>query len=689
MKAGFSLTRTFSITSLLGIVTIVVALGLFYRWVSIDNLKAQATRANSELAQAISNTLRENVNSLLDYEDQGGAHISLADSLLVKEIDAAVLPRLQGLSVIKIKIFDLHGHTIYSTDHSQIGKDESQGLGVRQALLGVKADKMSFREHFIGINGSVSNRHVVASYIPIRSSSAEGEEGPVEGVFEIYTDVTPLVKGVEQTALQVLGIVALLMLALYLYLLDTIRRADRELQAHGRREREEREQRIHYLAKHDPLTGLPNRNQFNDLLDQAVARAERSGNALGVMLIGLDRFKVINDSLGQEVGDRVLVEAAEWLGNSIYSGVVIARLGGDEFAIIMENLLAPEEASLWAKQVLEYFESPMVVEGREVVVSPSIGIALWPGDGEDTRQLLDSATAALHQAKETGRRRYVYYTNDLNSRALERLDLEMDLRKALEQGEFELFYQPRVDVESGRVAGMEALLRWIHPQRGMVSPAHIIPMLEETGMIVEIGEWILREACRQCQLWHEVGYENLRVSVNLSLEQLRDGGMIEAVASALSESGLPASALELELTESTLAEDNLQVGTLLQWLKAMGVQISLDDFGTGYSSLSYLMHYPIDHLKIDRSFVSDIVSNREHEALTRAIILMGHSIGIKVVAEGVEQREQLELLRELECDEIQGFYYSRPQPAEKFLATVDAIEQGWSGGEAEGLPVTV
>ncbi len=684
MKAGFSLTRAFSVTSLLGIVAIAAVLGLFYRWVSVENLKSHVTRANSELAQALANTLWGNFAGLLDHEKLGDDLSILVDSPLVPHIDAEVRAKLHGLSVLKVKIYDLHGHTIYSTEHSQIGDDKSHSKGLRVALSGGSSDKLMFRESFNGIDGPLAERHLIASYVPIFNDADE-----VEGVFEIYTDVTDLVESTNRTAIQVLVVVTLLMLGLYFYLLVTIRRADRVLRAHGQRERDEREQRIRYLAMHDVLTGLPNRSQFNTMLNRAVGRAERSGNMLGVMLIGLDRFKVINDSLGHEAGDKVLTEAAEWIGRCVHGGATVSRIGGDEFGVVMENLFSHEEAGMWAKQVLEHFAEPMAVDGREVVVSPSIGISLWPNDGQDTKQLMNSAAAALHRAKDTGRNRYVFYTDDLNSRALERLELEMDLRKALEQGEFVLFYQPRVDVANGRVAGMEALLRWNHPQRGMVAPGRFIPMLEESGLIVPVGEWVLREACRQCQAWREAGYAGLRVSVNLSLGQFRDGDLPESVATALSESGLPAANLELELTESTLAEDTSSAGQLLRKLKAKGVSISLDDFGTGYSSLSYLMHYPIDRLKIDRSFVRDIVSNHEHEALTKAIVLMGHSLDIGVVAEGVEQREQLEMLAALGCDEIQGFYYSRPQPANKFLSVVAGIEEGWVEGETEELQATL
>lgn len=429
-------------------------------------------------------------------------------------------------------------------------------------------------------------------------------------------------------------------------------------------ERKHFETRLAHQAHHDALTGLPNRLLLHDRLGQALARAGREGKQVAVMFLDLDRFKNINDTLGHEVGDALLEGVAQRLTTCLRDGDTIARWGGDEFTLVLPDLKWGQDAVPAAEKVIEAISRPFVIGERELFVNVSIGITLYPSDEKSVEGLIKNADIAMYRAKEQGGNNYQFYRADMNARALERLALENSLRKALERQELLLYFQPQVDIVSGRVVGMEALVRWRHPDLGLVSPAQFIPLAEETGLIVPIGEWVLREACRQNKAWRDAGYAPLRMAVNLSARQFRQQNLVEITAAVLNESGLHPDGLELELTESYIMQNPETAITVLRDLKAMGVHLSIDDFGTGYSSLSYLKRFPIDTLKIDQSFVRDITTDPDDAAITSAIIAMAHTLKLEVVGEGVEAPEQLAFLKELGCDRMQGYFFSRPIPAE-------------------------
>ncbi|NIL19928.1 EAL domain-containing protein [Pseudomonas sp. AN3A02] len=437
-------------------------------------------------------------------------------------------------------------------------------------------------------------------------------------------------------------------------------------------ERKASEQRIHRLAYYDALTHLPNRTLFQDRLHTALQSAERQKSWVVLMFLDLDRFKPINDSLGHAAGDRMLKEMATRLLGCVAEDDTVARMGGDEFTLLLQprvnREMALNRAIHVAEQILASLVKPFVLEGREFFVTASIGIALSPQDGNELSQLMKNADTAMYHAKERGKNNFQFYQADMNASALERLELESDLRHALEQNEFVLYYQPQFSGDGKRLTGAEALLRWRHPRRGLVPPGDFIPVLEELGLVVDVGDWVISEACRQLKTWHQNKVRVPKVSVNISARQFSDGQLGERIATILKDTGLPPACLELELTESILMREVNEAMQILASLKNLGLSIAVDDFGTGYSSLNYLKQFPIDVLKIDRTFVDGLPSGEQDAQIARAIIAMAHSLNLAVIAEGVETHEQLDFLREHGCDEVQGYLFGRPMPANRFEA---------------------
>ncbi|HZW12631.1 MAG TPA: EAL domain-containing protein [Noviherbaspirillum sp.] len=431
-------------------------------------------------------------------------------------------------------------------------------------------------------------------------------------------------------------------------------------------ERKQTEQTIRHLAFHDPLTGLPNRRLFNDRLHQAAAMRHRRDNSFALMLLDLDRFKTVNDTLGHDIGDALLKAVAARLLSSTRQGDTLARMGGDEFALIALEISQPEDLARMAEKLISILKEPFLLYGHELYITTSIGVTLYPNDAADAEALIKNADIALYRAKDLGRNNFQFFTGDMNAAMMQRLRLESAMRWAIERREFTLVYQPQVDIISGRIYGTEALIRWKHPEFGMVSPAQFIPLAEETGMIVQIGEWILRTACQQAKAWEDAGMP-MRVAVNLSARQFHHGDLDITITEILEEVGLSPELLEVEMTEGILMEDTSQTAAILEKLHAMGVQISIDDFGTGYSSLSYLKRLPIQVLKIDQSFVRDIHTDADDRAIVTAVIALAHSMKLKVVAEGVETPEQLAFLREHRCDIMQGYLFSRPVSGDDVL----------------------
>ncbi|MFW2388391.1 MAG: putative bifunctional diguanylate cyclase/phosphodiesterase [Polyangiales bacterium] len=426
-------------------------------------------------------------------------------------------------------------------------------------------------------------------------------------------------------------------------------------------ERKRTELELVRLAQFDQLTGLPNRTLLRERVTHALARAMRSGSGVATLILDMDRFKEINDSFGHEVGDKLLVEAAKRIRANVRDQDTVARLGGDEFAVVLEGVSEAKEVLPVIERILSSLREVNTVEGHEVMTSTSIGIAMYPENGTDLSELLRAADLAMYQAKSTGRSCYQFFADAMQEEAQTRRALEWSLRSAVEKKEFELFYQPQICLRTGGVVGVEALMRWAHPSRGLLTPFHFIAGLEEFGLINEVGEWVLHTACEQIQRWHAMELTPMRISVNVSAQQFEDPMLIDKVRLALADSKVAPEFLELELTESCLMSDPAQAGALLREIRDVGVRIAIDDFGTGYSSLTYLNEFPLNVLKIDKSFVQSVESNDRGGPISNMIIGLGQNLGLEVVAEGVETEGQLRYMQEHGCDIAQGYLYARPE----------------------------
>jgi diguanylate cyclase (GGDEF)-like protein len=663
----FRLSRHYSIASLIGMVVIVVALSLFLRQIAIQILLAQQTRSNVDLTRSYANAMWDQINDLV-AASEGLSAEALRQRPELAEIRRATLAQMKGMNVAKVKVYNLAGMTVFSTEAKQIGDDKRANLGFQSAKAGEARSEIVFRDHFYALEQVILDRDLIATYLPIRDPGG----GPVRAVFEVYTDVTPLVAKMHKAQILIVAGVSVALLLLYLFLFLIVRRADRIL-GEQESERQRNEDRIRHQAFHDSLTGLPNRNAFNERIAEAIGRARRHDKGGALLFLDLDRFKLINDSLGHDAGDQLLRVTASRIQKCLRETDLAFRLSGDEFTVILEDLDRGECAALAARRILEAMASPVLLGDCEVIVNISIGITTLSGRESDVETLLKEADSAMYRAKEIGHNQYVFYTQEMNTVASERLSMETGLQRALQNNEFVLHYQPKIDTATKVLSSVEALLRWNHPQKGIVPPNTFIPLLEDTGLINAVGEWVLKEATRQAQAWIASGLPPTRMSVNISGKQFRHPGLIDAVRRALDESGLDPRHLELELTESMFIENTERSIEIMQALKALGVSLSIDDFGSGYSSLAYLKQFPVDYLKIDRSFISELTTNSKDAAIVAAISVLAHSLNLKLVAEGVEDQAQAELLEEQGCHELQGFLFGRPVSAREMEASLRSM----------------
>lgn len=528
-------------------------------------------------------------------------------------------------TVLHATIFDKQGHAFASYARDPDAATVGAGASVREGFSWDHLDVVH----------------------PIRYS--EGQLGTVRvsgSMRQVYSRIAAFVGAGAITALLAMGVASLLV--------SGLRRAVRHA-----------EERLKYLAHYDPVTNLLNRHAFNERLDFALERAQRFEGKLALLLLDLDSFKMINDTLGHQVGDTLLHLVGERLIRLLRREDAVCRLGGDEFAVILENLAGNDEAVIVARKVIEKLSRPFTIESHEVNTTVSCGVGIFPDHSRDVRSLIRNADAAMYAAKEAGKNTFRIFTEEMNERVFRRLKIEHCLRKSMDRGEFLLHYQPKVTLKEGRVVGVEALLRWEHPELGKVSPAEFIPVAEETNLIIPLGAWVLRQACAQSVAWEHQGLGALEVSVNLSARQFRDNDLRSEVLSSLRDSGLPPHRLELELTESMLMENVESNVHMLRELRALGVKLSIDDFGTGYSSMSYLRRFPIHTLKIDQSFVRDLPEDEDAATITEAIIAMGHRLRLNLVAEGVENAEQARFLAQNGCNTVQGYLFSPPLSAEQ------------------------
>lgn len=688
----FNLSRHFSTLSLVLILLAAAVLGPLYRQLSLGEMRSMAESRNLAMAHIFENALRQSLDGALAASvGVDGSSIPLPpDNPGLRE---QVVKLMHDSGIVKVKLYNRLGVAIFSSDRAQAGEVRLDHPGFRQAMNGQVVSSLLHREQLEALEGRRSDIDVFASYIPL-----PGADRSIEGVLELEQDLTPHTAALWQNfGIAVLGVV-LVCSGLYLMQYIVVLRAQRLLHEQAARltlardtlevrvdertealrqanakleaeigERRLAESRLNYLAYHDPLTGLANRRCLIEHLALSIAEAAAGKRRLAVLFIDLDQFKQVNDSLGHTVGDELLVAVSSRLLEQVPWLDMLARVGGDEFVGLMENFSEKRDVATLAGEIVAAFEQPFRLEAHELFLSAAVGISLYPGDGENVVELMRNADSAMYRAKAAGRGRFEFYTPDMTEAAQQRIRMENLLRRALESKELSVHLQPQVDTQSGRLSGAEALVRWQSRELGSVPPARFIPIAEESGIIVGLGEWVLQESCRQVMRWQAMGFVLPQVSVNLSVRQLERPEFIDSLARILAESGLEPVRLKLEITESVVMEIK-DAFELLERLRDLGVSLALDDFGTGYSSLSYLKHLPVQQLKIDQSFVCGIGRNAGDEAIIRSVMALARSLQFEVVAEGVETPEQANFLGALGCHRLQGYLHGKAVTPSEFWA---------------------
>ncbi len=670
-KARFRLVRYFSLTSLVGVLIVLAILVYFYRYFAFEALEQHETQANVAITHIFASTIWPNHSAYV----KSSAPLSkeeLQQHPEVERIRTEVVRQMYGLPVVKVKIYDLSGRTVFSTDLKQIGEDESTDDGFISAKAGKAVSEIAFENQFDSFEKVINDRNLISTYIPIRRDDTLAPEG----VFEVYSDVTEYVNELELATYRIVGLVLASLGLLYGFLFAIVRRADQTIQAQGAEVERAHQAVLVHQAMHDPVTGLPNRVSLVERLDSMLRSMQRSGKKLAILTIGLDGFKEINDSLGHIVGDQVLKEIGHRMAEQFRGADISARIGEDEFFLAISEVdeaLAIELIVQAVERVQKLVSGQTIhADKQELTITASIGVAIFPDDGDNVLELLKSAENALSHARRAGRNSYQFHTADMNSRALDMLQIESELRLALNEGQFLLHFQPQIELASGKVIGAEALIRWQHPQRGLLSPAHFIPVAEERSLIVPIGEWVLRESCRQIGEWRYAGMAHIPIAINLSAKHFNQKSLVTNVVQCLTDYGIPANCIELELTETSVMHDAAATIATMEKLKDVGVLLALDDFGTGYSSLSQLKGLPLDSLKLDQSFVRGLPDDKDDLAICTAVIAMGQALGMNVIAEGVETPEQLAVLQSLGCDQVQGYFFAKPMPADALFKFVMA-----------------
>ncbi|MBI2278359.1 MAG: EAL domain-containing protein [Dechloromonas sp.] len=688
----FNLARYFSTVSFILIVLAAGVLGPFYRQLSLTQITELAESRNVAMAQVFENSLRNQLDNLMNASVGRDADF-LKQFAEATELKQSVIALMRNTAVVRVKIYNRLGVTVFSSDPAQIGESRLDNAGFRAAMNGTVASDLTHRNSIDTFEGTRAEVDVLASYIPVMA-----KDQSIEGVFELYQDVTPFMVQLRRSLWWVTAGVFLVFAVLYLMQYLVVRRAQRilkeqerhieaardtlEIQVEARTEelkrtntqlkaeiseRRQAESKLNYLAYHDPLTGLANRRCFIERLEYSLQESGQDGQRLAVLFIDLDQFKQVNDSLGHGVGDELLVSVGVRLSEHVGLIDMLARLGGDEFICLMEAVRSEEEVEMLAREIIAAFDSSFRLGDHELFLSASIGISLFPGDGASVLELMRNADTAMYRAKAVGRGQFHFYTPEMTRDARERIRMENLLRRALDHGEFSVHLQPQVDTLSGKLVGAEALVRWNSPELGLVMPSSFIPLVEDSGIIIPLGNLVLRETCRQVMQWRRSGFDLPQVSVNLSVKQLERPEFIDNLRDILDETGMDAASLKLELTESVVMGVGDARSVLLR-LRELGIGLALDDFGTGYSSLSYLKMLPVQQLKIDRSFVMGIGSNSGDEAIIRTIMELANSLDFEVVAEGVETAEQAAFLAQLGCQQLQGYLHGRAVSPIEFRA---------------------
>ena len=647
-------------------ILVTILLGYFYYLFTQESLLDSQRQVSVMFAKSYANSIWPSHAGFIQ-EAASLTRIELQSSEEIRDIHRDMRMLLRGTNALNITIFDVNGIVAYSTNEKKIG-DLQQDTRYLSALSGETLSTLMFHDIYKSNHNELEKRYVVTSYMPIRILDA----APVEGVMAIDLDITSLRNEMHFQKIRAISWLIFIMSLVYLLVWIFTKRADRLLREQ-QLQREKDLEDMRHLAYHDPLTGFLNRSSFAEYTAEAVHRAKRVGWTMAIMFLDLDRFKLINDSLGHDTGDQLLRLTAERIRGALRESDILFRMGGDEFTAILEDVNIPEKTVEVAHRILDVIAKPIKLQGEEFTISASIGIAAYPRDGESADDLVKCADTAMYHAKELGGNCFSFFSVEMNKRAEDSLKMETALNRAVANAEFFLQYQPRVCAHTQRVIGAEALLRWKHPEWGVVFPSRFIPQLEESGLIVQVGAWVIREACRQNKAWQDMGLSPINISVNLSSRQFRSESLISTVCLALTESQLEPRYFEMELTESLLVDNTENAIALMHSLKNLGIALSIDDFGTGYSSLSYLKRFPIDCLKIDRSFVTDLANKTKDAAIIEAISTLAHNLGIGLVAEGVENINQVRLLQKYGCTELQGYFYSQPVNADQLPEVIACL----------------
>ena len=653
----FKLIRNFMIMGVLGVILVTVLLGHLYREVAVKNTIELGVRENVAFSKMFINNIWPEFEPFVnDMKDRSGHELSLHPAL--SDFKKAVRIQSAGLEILNIHVNALNGNTIFSTDTQQLGSNRQENAGFKEASGGQVATETAYRDQVNSQHGLKLGRNIIINYVPVYIAG----NSKIKAVFEIHSDITQFMHEIDRNQnnayFVISGILSILLCVLYF----VVKYADKNIKRHAA-QIEDQQKIIESQLYHDSLTGLPNRTLFMDLLKQAMQKAQEKNQLLGLLFIDLHGFENVNDTLGYAMGDSLQLQVSQRLKQCVRKEDSVARFYGSEFVIILEPIFNMDEVEEIVRKLLEAISEPFCVDGNELFLTPSVGITLYPFADDSIDTLIKNAKVAMHQARNAGRNTYRLYCPTMSRKSTTLFSMERALRKALEREEFELHYQPLMQLQTGKILGVEALVRWRSPELGLIPPLDFIPLLEETGLIMPVGQWILESACQQGVKWQQQGIPLLKVNVNVSAVQFLQKGIINQVINALEMSGLKSQLLDLEITESLLINDATNSIKTLDALNELGVALSVDDFGTGYSSLSYLKRIPIETLKVDKSFIRDIAFDTDDAAIVDAICSLSRSLRLNIIAEGVETHEQLNFLRNLGVGTVQGYLLSRPLPA--------------------------
>lgn len=643
----FPFLRTLTIISFLSLVVAGLFLGFSAKKILVDSLLENEERRNVAVTQILGNGVWDSFGKFItSLEGLSGDEIR--NKAQIYFIEKYILNEIEGLNVVKIKIYNLDGLTVFSTDLSQVGKSKRAHKSFIKAKDGEVVSKLSFRDKIYAKEELIENRNIITSYIPLRQ-----KQGDVVSVFEVYSDVTQLVDKINHLQRKIMIGIVFTITVLFAILFFTIRHASEVIEKYNVAQEKETDT-IREIAFYDHLTGLPNRILFIDRLEHAIDIASRNNKLVVLMFIDLDRFKQVNDNLGHEAGDKLLCQISSRISKLVRPSDTVSRISGDEFTVVLEGLSDLDFSTVVAQRIQSKMEEPFLIEKNKVVVTCSIGISVYPFSDDDVESLIKKADAAMFFSKSVGRNTFHYYSPDMLEHGSQRYVIETELNTALIEKQFSLVFQPTVDLVNWTMQGMETFIRWNHPTKGLIKPEVYMPVLEETGLIIHVGEWMIRESCRLNKQWQDTGLPALRVAVNISSVQLNHPDFIDMVTSVLSTTKLEAKYLELELSERRLIDDEENNIKNMQALRDKGVHLTINNFGTGSSSLSYLSKLPIESLKIDKVFMRDMIGDTKKRSVTTAIISFAHSMKLNIIVEGVETKEQLVFVSAMRCSLVQG-----------------------------------